>query len=79
MTSSNQKKFSEDFYDQLDDDTFLGKSFEDEDNFPAVVIVHEFSSSDDDHDVIDELELDNDENIVKKTSRSQSSMEARGS
>ena len=52
MTSSDQEKLLEDFYDQLDNDTFLGNSFEDEDNLPVVPIAPELSSDDDD-DVID--------------------------
>ena len=52
MTSSDQEKLLEDFYDQLDNDTFLGNSFEDEDNLPVVSIAPELSSDDDD-DVID--------------------------
>ena len=38
MTSSDQEKFLEDLYDQLDDDTFLGNSFEDEDNLFVLAI-----------------------------------------
>ena len=52
MTSSDQEKLLEDFYDQLDNDTFLGNSFEDEDNLLVVSIAPELSSDDDD-DVID--------------------------
>ena len=72
MTSRDQEKLLEDFYDQLDDDTFLGNSFEDEDNFPVVVIAPELSSDDDDDndddddDVIDELELDDVDNVVEE-------------
>ena len=47
IISSDQEKLLEDFYDQLDDDTFLGNSFEDEDNLPVVVIAPELSSDDD--------------------------------
>ena len=43
MTSSNQKKLLEDFYDQLDNDTFLGTSFEDEE-VAVVAIAPELSS-----------------------------------
>ena len=46
IISSDQEKLLEDFYDQLDD-TFLGNSFEDEDNLPVVVIAPELSSDDD--------------------------------
>ena len=66
MTSSDQKKLLEDFYDQLDDDTFLGTSFEDE-GVAVVVIEPELSSDDDDDDdVIDELKLDNADNVVEE-------------
>ena len=63
MTSSDQEKLL-DFYDQLDDDIFLGNSFEDEDNLPVVAIAPELSS--DDGDVIDELELDDADNVVEE-------------
>ena len=67
MTSSDQEKPFEDFYDQLDDGTFLGNSFEDEDDFTVVAIAPELSSDDDDDDdVIDELELDNADNVVEE-------------
>ena len=70
MTSSDQEKPFEDFYDQLDDGTFLGNSFEDEDDLAVVVIAPELSSSssssDDDDDVIDEIEFDNADNVVEE-------------
>ena len=68
MTSSDQEKPFEDFYDQLDDGTFLGNSFEDEDDLAVVAIAPKLSSDDDDDDddVIDELELDNADNVVEE-------------
>ena len=66
MTSSDQEKPFEDFYGQLDDDTFLGNSFEDEDDLAVVAIAPELSSDDDDDDVIDELQLDNADNAVEE-------------
>ena len=70
-TSSDQTKLLEDFYDQLDDDTFLGNSFEDEDNLLVAAIAPELSSDDDDDgddddDVIDELKLDGADNVVEE-------------
>ena len=47
-----KKNFLKDFYDQLDNDTFFGESFEDEDDLPA--IAPELSSDD---DLVDELKL----------------------
>ena len=46
------------------DDTFLSNSFEDEDNLPVVAIAPELPSDDD--DIIDELELDDADNVVKE-------------
>ena len=46
------------------DDNFLSNSFEDEDNLPVVAIAPELPSDDD--DVIDELELDDADNVVKE-------------
>ena len=68
MTSSDQENFLEDLYDQLDDDTFLGNSFEDEDNLFVLAIAPELSSSSSDNDdgVIDELELDDADNVVEE-------------
>ena len=45
MTSCYQDSCYEDFYDQLNDGTFLGNSFEDEDNLLVVAIAPELSSS----------------------------------
>ena len=56
-----KKNFLKDFYDQLDNDTFFGESFEDEDDLPA--IAPELSSDD---DLVDELKLD-DVNVVEET------------
>ena len=44
ITYSDQEKLFEVCYDQLADDTFLGNSFEDEDNLTAVAIAPELSS-----------------------------------
>ena len=67
MTSSDQEKLLEDFFDQLDDEAFLGNSFEDKDNLPVVVIAPKLSyDDDDDDDVIDELEVDDANNVVKE-------------
>ena len=68
-TSSDQIKLLEDFYDQLDDHTFLGNSSEDEDNLLVAAIAPELSSDDDDDDdddVIDELKLDGADNVVEE-------------
>ena len=71
IISSEHEKLLEDFYNQLDDDTFLDNSFEDEDNLPVVVIAPELSpddddDDDDDDDVIDELELDDADKVVEE-------------
>ena len=71
ITSRDQEKLLEDFYDQLDNGTFLGNSFENGDNLPVVAIAPESSSDDDnnnndDDDVIDELELDDADNVVEE-------------
>ena len=69
IISSEYEKLLEDFYNQLDDDTFLDNSFEDEDNLPVVVIAPELSpddDDDDDDDVIDELELDDADKVVEE-------------
>ena len=63
----------------MDDETFLGNSFEDEDNVLVVAIALELSSSslssddgddddddDDDDDVVDELEFHDADNLVEK-------------
>ena len=57
-----KKNFLKDFYDQLDNDTFFGESFEDEDNLPATA--PELSSDD---DLVDELKLDDVVNVVEET------------
>ena len=49
----------------MDDGTFLGNSFEDEDNLPVVAIAPELSSDVD--DVIDELELDDADNVIEES------------
>ena len=66
MTSSDQEKLLEDFYDQLDDHTFFDNSFEDENNLPVVAIAPELSFDDDDDDAIDKLELDNADNVAEE-------------
>ena len=49
----------------MNDDTFLGNSFEDEDNHSVIAIAPKLSSSsDDDDNVIDEFELDDADNAV---------------
>ena len=48
----------------MDDGTFFGNLFEDEDNLPVVAIAPELSSDDDDND--DELELDDADNVVEE-------------
>ena len=50
--------------DLVIDDNFLSNSFEDEDNLPVVAIAPELPSDDD--DVIDELEFDDADNVVKE-------------
>ena len=50
----------------MNDDTFLGNSFEDEDNHSVIAIAPKLSSSSDDDDVIDEFELDDADNIVEE-------------
>ena len=52
----------------MNDDTFLGNSFEDEDNHSVIAIAPKLSSSDDDDndDVIDEFELDDADNVVEE-------------
>ena len=57
-----KKNFLKDFYDQLDNDTFFGESFEDEDDLPA--IAPELSSDD---YLVDELKLDDVVNVVEET------------
>ena len=57
-----KKNFLKDFYDQLDNGTFFGESFEDEDDLPA--IAPELSSDD---DLVDELKLDDVVNVVEET------------
>ena len=49
----------------MNDDTFLGNSFEDEDNHSVIAIAPKLSSSSDD-DVIDEFELDDADNVVEE-------------
>ena len=56
-----KKNFLKDFYDQLDNDTFFGESFEDEVNLPATA--PELSSDD---DLVDELKLDDVVNVVEE-------------
>ena len=56
-----KKNFLKDFYDQLDNDTFFGESFEDEDNLPTTA--PELSSDD---DLVDELKLDDVVNVVEE-------------
>ena len=43
ITSGDQEKLFEVFYDQLADDIFLDNSIEDEDNRPTVAIAPELS------------------------------------
>ena len=50
----------------MNDDTFLGNSFEDEDNHSVIAIAPKLSSSSDDDDVIDEFELDDADNVVEE-------------
>ena len=50
----------------MNDDTFLGNSFEDEDNHSVIAIAPKLSSSSDDDDVIDEFELDGADNVVEE-------------
>ena len=64
MTSSDQEKLSENFYDQLDNDSFLGNWFEDEDNLPVVAIAPELLYDDD--NVIDERELEDADKVVEE-------------
>ena len=67
---SDKGKLLENFHDQLNNDTFLSNSFEDEDNHSVIAIAPKLSSSssddddDDDDDVIDEFELDDADNAV---------------